>query len=161
GPEEGVAQPLGLRLHHIADVRWAEAAAVILDDVGFACRDRHADAGGAGEDHPLDQVLRDRLRPLRPAGDAGADRKQLLGEGERLDAAPHAGGGHDPPDAHARAPTCSASTISAALLSAVCSASVRSRAARATLRISSWGRERTSKTSSVLPAVKISRPGSK
>ena len=98
GAEDGVAQARGLRLHDIGDRRAGPSRRRNIR--------RMSDLPGemtkqilsrAAADHALDEIFADGARALGAAVEAAADRQQLLGEGERLDAAAAPGGGNDAP----------------------------------------------------------------
>src|SRR5215472_3775401 len=86
--KKGVAQPARGLLHDVKNLRCIVALGVVLDDVSLFGGDDHANLIGAGGDHPLHQVFRNRFRTLHAVYQPRPDRQQLLGAAQRLYALP-------------------------------------------------------------------------
>jgi hypothetical protein len=99
--EDRVAKPRRLGLHDIGDAGRSDPGAVVVHDVALAGRDDEAELVDAGLDHPLDQMLAYGAWPFDAVLKPAADRQQLLGEGQRLDAAADPGRWNDAPHGQA------------------------------------------------------------
>ncbi len=138
-------------------------AAVVAQDVGLPGRDHEAELVGPGDHHALQQILAHRPRPQRRSVAARAHRQQLLGEGQRLNACARPGGGNDAP--HAQPPRrCRFQQRRPApraprrgVLGQDPRPGARARSRPAPHR----GRSSAASASSVVRAIRISRPGSK
>src|SRR5205085_6476540 len=109
-----------LGCHDIAYRSPPNHPAVILKNIGFPRRDHKTDLVGPGPQHSIDQVFADRARALCRALEATADRQQLLGEGQRLNACATACGRHNTPHRHYSPNYPSSVSSSAARRAAVC-----------------------------------------
>src|SRR5581483_1451616 len=85
------------RLDDVGELRASVAVAEVFEDVRLSWGDNEADLVGPAEDQPFDQVLGHGAWPIDAFVRAAANRKELLGKGQRLNAGAASGGRNDAP----------------------------------------------------------------
>ena len=87
--KQSVAQPLRLLLKNIKNLGCILAFGEVANQISLFRRYHHAYLIGAGSDHALDQILRDRLRTFHAIHQPRAHGKQFFRAAERLNALSH------------------------------------------------------------------------